>query len=330
MYSVIFEQLNYELYLAEQQLHDQLSVLSIKYNGIITESNMEVVTEDVKEVIMTYINKVVTSIQNVWNKFKELINNGRWEQFKKEYGKYLDSNFILKINDDNFLVPNFQELDNLLKLSYSTNLENVINDLDSEEAYLSKQFTAFYEKGKSIKKVAEEKILVKIPESEKTITRENLGKYVKFLDTYKSKAGNISKDINNLNTATRSVNQIISTNTIGEMVNLSEAVAMYFHEEENEKKDDKKQSTFSSGTPEGQRREATEKIKDMQKKVNIYFKVTTSVLSAKLAMMNKVEKICFNIAKNYALLASKESGVTSSTTDKKENVNSDNTPQVKV
>jgi len=113
----IFEQLNYDMYLAEQELHDKLSVLSIKYNGIITESNMGVVTEDVKDVVMTYINKIVTGIQSAWDKFKELINNGRYEKLKKEYGKYLQSNFILNINDDNFEIPDFDKLDDLLKIT---------------------------------------------------------------------------------------------------------------------------------------------------------------------------------------------------------------------
>lgn len=312
MYSIIFEELNYELYLAEQQLHEHLSVLSIKYNGIISESNIEVIQEDVKDVVMTYINKVITSIQNAWNKFKEMVNDKRYEELKKKYGKYFGSNFILKINDDNFLIPDFGQLSELMKLQPGNNLESIINDLESEDTFTERHFKFVFENGKSIKQVAEEKILKKITDDQKTVTKDNLSEYIKFLDNYKNTANSVSRDISNLNSATRSVNQILSSNTIGEMVDLSKTIALYFHEDEN----NKDQSTFSSGTPEGQKKESGEKIKEMQKKINIYFKVSTSVLSTKLSILNKVEKICFSIVKNFAILASKESG--SSTEDKKE------------
>lgn len=340
MDSYILEEFEYKQYLAEQELYDKLSVISIQYNGIITEANVEIVTEAVKETIMAYIRKIVANIQNVWNRFKEFLNDDKYDNLKRDYGKYFESNFILKINDDEFLIPDFDELDKLLNLSIPSNLQSILDDLHDEEVFIKKNFSEFYEDGKTIPQVAEKKILKKITDAQKTVVADTLKPYIGYLEDYRNKADKASSDIKNINMASRNVESILSSienvsNTVntnqqsaekseekvGEM-NLDKTMSYYFHETDNTPK-------FSSGTPQGQINQSAEKSNDIKKQINNYFKVCTSVLSTKLSMINKVERICFSIVKNFVVLASKEN-TNQSETKKEKQTDEKGSTQVKL
>lgn len=336
MDSYILEEFEYKQYLAEQELYDKLSVISIQYNGIITEANVEVVTEAVKETIMTYIRKIVANIQNVWNRFKEFLNDDKYDNLKRDYGKYFESDFILKINDDEFLIPDFDELDKLLNLSIPSNLQSILDDLHDEEVFIKKNFSEFYEDGKTIPQVAEKKILKKITNAQKTVVADTLKPYIGYLEGYRNKADKAASDIKNINMASRnvesilssieSVSNIVNTNQqseekVGEM-NLSKTMAYYFHEADNPPK-------FSSGTPQRQINQSAEKSNDIKKQINNYFKVCTSILSTKLSMINKVERICFSIVKNFVILASKENTNQSGAKEEKQ-TNEKGSTQVKI
>ena len=127
-------ELNYELFLAEQELYTNL----IDYGfGIFTESvGLISITEAVKGTILNYINKIIKGIQNAWNKFKAIFN-------KKEDKDYL-ANLKEKIQkgpEPKFTVTNYPNYDiqklNDIKL-IPFNYEEMKDDLDNKSDFLKK------------------------------------------------------------------------------------------------------------------------------------------------------------------------------------------------
>lgn len=331
MSDFLFEQYDYNRYLIEQEFLDKMSVINVKYNGIITEQNYQVYMEDVKTTVMDYIRKVIANIQKVWNDFKIKLNDDKYSKLKSEYNKYFSSNFIMNINDKDFKLPIFEELEKLLDLSIPSDIRSSINDLSDTDTFVKNNFSYLYdEKEKSLSKVAEQKIFKTLDTVPFKINSEKLNPYIKFLDNYKNKAIEISDNISKINSATRSaesiLNSVNSTETMNnteqksnnEAFNLNKTLNYYFNEAEDNKEDDNEnKSTFSSATPK-----AEANNNEISKQINVYFKVCTQVLSIKLSMLNKAERISFSIVRNFVVLAKKELG-NESDNQKKEDSKSD-------
>ena len=337
-YEYFLEELNYQSYLAEQELLDNLSVISVKYNGIVTEQNYDIITEDVKQTVMTYINKVISSIQAAWNKFKTFIDDKKFDELKKKYGDYFDSNFILKINQEDFKIPDFNELNKLLELQMPSNLQSLLqsiagNGIEDVNDYIKQHFSYLYdEKENNLSKVAEDKIFKTI--SNNKITKNELKPYIDFLNSYNEKANKLSNDIKGINNAARNAQNIISRPTT-ESFGLEETMEYYFSEaDENDDKKEDNKPTFSSGTSNSDKENNSstdnENSKNVSKTVTVHFKACTSVLSVKLSMLRKVEKTCYSIVRNFGILASKELGNKNTTDNKKEESSSGEVNQVKI
>lgn len=331
MNNIDLYELEYANYLAEQEMLDQLAILSIKsHNNVLTESAIQSINEAAIDTVMNYIKKVAANIQVVWNKFKATITKGEYAALKKQYGKYFNSNTKI-IADNNPSVCILAEVDKQLMIEMPVLSESLLNDLSgSTEDFIQKHLKDVYEENKSILDVMDSKVFKK--QNVLAINSQSLKFYTQFMENYSSKVNKASEDIKNINNTSNIVKQILSkmtnnntnndnsqnTNNNTEnnseekvnkesFVNIADTLLYYFTEEQqadfrstNEPKNDNNSDTNNDD-------EKKEKSSDINKQIMNYYKVSTQLLSAKLNILNKARKNALHIIKEFGSTAKKES-----------------------
>lgn len=331
-------ELEYNNYLAEQEMLDQLALLSIKSHGILTESALESINEAAIDTVMNYIKKVIANVQVTWNKFKATVAKGEYNIVKEKYGKYFDSNTVMVIENPTLL--KLAEVDKYLQVEMPPLSENILDDLNGTPAeFIEKHLKSVYLPDKSISDVMNETTFKQSNNNVRLrVSSQSLKFYTTFMENYSKKVEKAGGDIDNINDASNKAKQIVekmvaANNTTqqqssqtsqsngtkeqpkanNESFNLADTLLYYFTEEEKPKTTYRSanEPTAQSDNKDG----GKEKKPDISKQITNYYKIAIQLLSAKLNLLNKSRKISMDIIKNFGKTAAGESGDNEKKTD---------------
>lgn len=278
-------ELNYELFLAEQELYTNL----IDYGfGIFTESvGLISITEAVKDTILTYINKVIKGIQNAWNKFKSIFN-------KKEDRDYL-ANLKEKIQkgpEPKFAVTNYPNYDiqklNDIKL-IPFNYEEMKDDLDNKSDFLKKYYPqVFRDEEKSFSQNIESYV-TKIEDNHQ-ISKDDLIDMVDYARDRKQDMDTLEANLEIVNHSTRNIeniaNSLSSQETTQEASFLFESYLMEADEKRMEFKDD----------PDRQKAQDTGSF---TKRISNYISICTDIITTKMKIIRRRYALSMRTLKHY-------------------------------
>lgn len=214
-----------EEYEIKYTLYEATRLLDFKYDTIelrmMTESNStEILEEGVKEATQNFIKKVMTGIQNVWNKFKDNVaaTKLKWNinDIKKAVAEYEP-----KVNVDDYVefIPeplSNQELE-IRKFDYDA----MKDSLDSTKDFMKKYYMSFYkDESKSI--IENIRSLCTKPKQNGThmIDKSELEKMLTYIETYEEFKKKIQTDLDNINQGAKSIDFLVQ-NSIKESTNVN-------------------------------------------------------------------------------------------------------------
>ena len=111
--------LEYKNYLAKKELLNELSNISLQYNGIILEAESEAKVRQLSiESIMKYIRKIIGNIQSAWDKFKSSLEDTTWQKMKSYYSKAYNIDRPLRIDqvNENDKLPILKNVEEFIKI----------------------------------------------------------------------------------------------------------------------------------------------------------------------------------------------------------------------
>lgn len=196
---------DYQVYCAYETLLDELHHISMQYKTVITEAQAEILNELALSSVSTYISKVIAAIQDTWNKFISGVRSGWWESYVKAHGDTLNSSTFRMEVAEGVRVPKISEVKAMVKIEIPEWKKEL--DLESEEKFLQSNtdLKYFYEEGKSIREVAENKCIVELKESFIIGGSSDLKVYKNFMDDYEKISDGISSDIRRINNSSKEI-----------------------------------------------------------------------------------------------------------------------------
>lgn len=318
----ILEAMEYQMYIAEKELIENIT-------EIVLEADSAAYQEQLFTTIKDYLKKVITGLDNVFKRFVAKIEDKAWKGYYETNKKYLSVDRPIRFSEDpkdTDLDPKFGAIDQL------DNGNNPIDagsysseDYEDELAFVKSKYPYFssIEKysTKALKDYAFSQCFEKIQKG-REIGGERVAEYVEFMNNFKEKVDQITKDID---TVRQSANQFerqiddVKNATPAEEEKPVEAPA---NEPQNQETTNQEAAQIANELvkiiteakftdaedPEGEHAKSgsnDSEIKKLTKKVTRYYKVTTGVLSAKLAVYNKAYMTCFSLCNSYAQNAKK-------------------------
>lgn len=294
--------LNYGLYLANRHYNEQ------NYQNKLTniaEAGSMVLTEADKakdaQAIRDYIAKVIGSIQKVWDKYKDNVNKSKINYSNEQIQDCIDN------NEPNVKVENY--------VSYNTDFLNSVGMqtlstidfqyLTDQKTYLQHYYYNFYptatannEKEVNVYKALKDKISTR-PEGNGgvyNVTKDDLQKMFDYMKEHKENFSNIQKDLDELNRAVTSAQELVdrmeqgtesntapttqnttaANNNAGQQQNES-----YIREADD---DNPKPKVVKNDNGTGEPRKKT----SLRDQLKLYFSVSSSILSAKMKLSREI------------------------------------------
>lgn len=314
----IIDQLNYEMFLAEQSMKMELKRIDTKAKTVTEATDIIILNEAVSDVIRKYIIKIAGAIQKAWNNFKAKIDNERIHALLDKNGKYLSTDMKMKLPVE-FEIPNvdnFNELNAKIGLAdHELNAGNYMQMkeyLGSTEAFYQQYYKDIYEQDKSIMDVFEEKCFTKAKETD--IVDNTLAmKYSTFLLDYNKNIKLIQDDIDAINKANQNIDNLLKQ-VVGES---SVYIGNYFILTEVGPNDNNPGQTPTPPNPQDEKDQFRNadpnapKKESGQDRKNIvtYYKAMTQILSAKMRTCNKIKNNSIKILSNYIKLQGGQVGI---------------------
>ena len=311
----IINELEYKNYLAERIFLDELAAISIKYNGILNESNIQVVQEITIESFLKYIRTIMANIQNVYNKFKATVNNKIWEEIKNKHGKILAEDhklMVTEVNENDIGVPRTDNIEKFISITPNAFNEGMVNQYSTKLEAIKGLYSYFKEiqddKAESLRAVVNKNCYTKINQNyvvDSTIIKD----YIDFLDNYKSNADKVANDIKIINSSERSIENLVkqSMEGSGEAVKAptinptqgeqQKTTTEAFIEMVLENAVDVLLSEIKFDT--GSDQTTKDGKNDINKFISAYFGAITTVLSLKMKTLDQSRRLILNVCKNY-------------------------------
>lgn len=331
----IVDDLQYESYLAEKEMLDNVTIYQAKLmSPILTEAGTIVLQEAMKDTIMKYIRKIASGTQNAWNNFKQSVIDKGINKYYENNKKWFETDFVMKPPKD-FTLPLLEEYNKFISNTTITAYSEAMNkDLESVDSFLKAQLRSYageLESGKKIKQIAEEKVFKKASGQE-NIGRDKMKEIVQFAAVdYKRVTDRLITNIKNLNSSSRTIESLLkmsqSVNGVKkESYQLEDTMRHYFNEE-GESNTEPNQNTTSNNEKENQSKsfqdansnpkndEQKEKQNQLDNIAKVYFSACTSVISEQLSITNKVVVSCFRMMTEYVKLQQKKENTTSKEND---------------
>ena len=278
-----------EIFLAESELFE--SMISFGADAIHESTGLISIQEGMKETVNKYITKITTAIQKAWERFKELVLNGKddaWLKLKKD--KILNGQPSFTIN--NFPEYDMNKFSNIKLVPF--NYEEMKDSLESKQSFTDKYYGELGSGEGSISDKLE-KIILKSRQDTKC-TNEILKELYKFCaDDFKSEVSKIEADLKTINDSNKNIERLLSTITADQST--QEAVSIYesyLLEDEQKEKTDKVSFTDDPSGPDSNNKSV------LIKNIQIYMSASTDVLSAKMKLLKDIKKEYMNILKHYA------------------------------
>lgn len=311
----IINELEYKNYLAERIFLDELAAISIKYNGILNESNIQVVQEITIESFLKYIRTIMANIQNAYNKFKATINDKIWIEIKNKHGKVLSEEhklIVSEVSENDIGIPRIDYIDKFLSIKPVTFNEGMVNQYNTKLEAIKGLYSYFDsaqdDKNDTLRGIINKNCFYKISQNY-VVGLDTIKEYVQFLDGYKSRADKVADDIRIINSSERTIENLIkqSMESSGEAVKSPTT---------NPQQTEDKQTNTTESFIEMVLENAVEtllseikfdtgsqEVKDNKNNINkfisSYFGAITTVLSLKMKTLDQSRRLILNVCRNY-------------------------------
>lgn len=275
-------ELAYNLYTEGRILEATTTALEIK---AITESS--ILEEGAAEAIRNFINKIISGMQNAWNKFKDNMDKHKIK-YKESEVRDAISKYKINVSVTNFIDYNIYLLKKIdfKPLDY-TSMQTSLTDKDT---FMRKYYSNIYSnKDKSIYDNLLEKCTIS-KEDKRALTSEDMTKMVDFVYKYEEVKKKVEGDLSKINQSAKTGEAIAAQAESAEM-RLKETLDYYFNEgEDGEAKTEAPKVEKSESNPDqGNPNDSNKKPNDeQQKKVQTYFACMSDLLSSELKLSRQI------------------------------------------
>lgn len=332
-------ELDYLNFLAEKELLDELSVISMKY-VIVTEADAQEVKKVANGSIMKYIRKIIANIQAAWDKFKATVDEKTWNKMKEYYKKEfsIDNPLILQNVQEDDVLPIFKNIDSLININNGIMVEadlNKFNDkLDILKAFYGNTYFGKAESAdkNALQKIANKNCFIKPVEND-TIGLDKLKNYIDFMDKYKSYVDKVSDDITKINDTEKLLERIINTqnntpepapqansqqsstntqetNTEAVINHCMNVASSYLIELTYGSANNPQGNANQNNNPDNEN-----KKKPLSKSISDIMGVFSTILSVKMSVLNKAKRISFTVCRNYGRYGRENTPVSTNTSN---------------
>lgn len=209
--------LDYSLFMAEYDLSNELLKI---YEGVILgeSSGLMYIEESIKETIIRYLNKIVTSLQKAWESFMGGITQSfTREDSAKIKALNLTDEQLSSIVIDNFPIYDDQRIKSIevKKFEYG-DMKQYLKD---DKTFLGHYYPNIApKKGEKLKDTVFKYCLVE-RKNEFHMTTQDLDNIVAFMDSYKTQFETVKNDLDKVNQAAKDINNVVDNSTEDTTVN---------------------------------------------------------------------------------------------------------------
>ena len=300
-YSLENYELEYSIFLAENELFNNFMNLGHSIVNESFDSGLITLQENVKDTIMNYLKKIITAVQNIWNKIKEIFNNTKDNIYLKAIEKAINDSK----KDPEFTIDNYKIYDNskfdMIKI-IPFNYEQMKDSLDSVNHFLQVNYSNITDIGKDETKV-KDAVLNYVCISNNNgyrLKNDDIKKIFSWcINDYKKNITNIENDIKSLNSSSSNIENIVN-NTMSATGEAVEYYNYYITEADNDNNkmkinDDKPEDNANDQNSNKSSDNNNQVVKDIQ----TYMSATTQILTAKINIMKDRRKDYISILKHY-------------------------------
>jgi hypothetical protein len=291
--------LGYDIFLAEQEM----------FQSLMEDCSLDdsvYLAESVQETISNYINKVVNSTQQVWNKFKIVVGNSNDIKFLNSINGFIqNSKPSFSINE--YPIYSMANLSDIHLQIF--NYETMKNNLKTESEFTKRYYPRFKSGNttrQNVRSMVITKVLPTLPCTSSVI--QAMYKFcTKDFYTYRDRI--LKRDIMDLNKSLLAIQGFVNTNTA---VKIATESVMLFEDTLSEaiingSNPNNKPKTSFSDTPSNIQKKGTSgvnsndhnNVSTIRMIVN-FVNVTTKVLSAKMKILAECYKLYFSTLKHFA------------------------------
>lgn len=304
-------QLQYDIFLAEQELFD--SLIDFGANYVIESSGLISIHEGVKETILGYLQKIAKALETAWEKFKEIVTRKKDIIYLKSIQKKME-NPDPKFTINNYPIYDITMLDNISIAPF--NYEQMKDDLESSTSFINKYYSAF---NKDPDKSLQENIsnlVLRTRQDQVKCTGTILKNMYNFALQFPDKITKMEKDLKTVNASNKNIENMVSQITPAQTTNEASVIyESYLMEAED---DNNKKVKFEDDE------DAKKTNTTLVKQVTTYLKVSSDILSAKMKCYRDIYAFYMQTIKHYIKPEPEESS------EKKETETSQTTGQTQI
>ena len=329
LYEYSFDEstLDYDLYIAENNLIRSLALLDNKAQFVTESAQYEVLNEALKDTISEYITKITTAVSKAWDNFKAKMSDKIVQDFlEKNKAKIENGNFAgIKVGPD-VLIPDYKAWADIKAGSVFTDFteDNFISwrdnkVLDSPEAFIKSQFSKIVENGgdKKPADIMHEKVFPK--HQEQVLVSEQIVSHAQWLKDFKKQIDEISKTID---TANKYAKEMLSRFNESNYY-VGDRIFDILREADNPNTQNSTSTSTDPGTTSNNASETSSTNNDQKVEGNQikavddgksgkgnnskyrtylvnYYKANTQIFSAELKTCNQIRVAAFRLVKSFA------------------------------
>lgn len=205
-------EIKYALYEATKELDYRFATLELS-----TLVEQEVLEEGAKDAIQNFIKKVITGIQQSWNKFKENVAATKLKWNMEEIEKVVNNNEP-KVNVTNYIVWDTELIKSNTLAVQQFNYDAMKESLDNVSNYMKRFYSSVYKDDtKSIAENIRNACIKSTQQNEYAITKNDLVSMLEYVKTYENFVKSVQSDIEAINKGSDATNFLIK-NTLAEAV----------------------------------------------------------------------------------------------------------------
>lgn len=334
MSTVADYELHYDLFIAEQELFDNM--ISYQFD-IVTESvGLISLNESMKENVMKYIERITTAIQKAWDKFRDIVTRSVDKAYLEKIKDKM-ANPNPKFTIKNYFTYNSEILDNIKVIPFD--YIEMRDSLGSKTDFVTKYYpNLITDSDKSFSTNMRVKIITGAKDTK--CTSEMMIQMYNFVTKiFPNKIKNVENDLKTVNTSNKNIKQIVNQ-TISNMPSESENKPENNNSGDGEQQSHEHETVYMLGDiyireddntgADGKkvRFEDDKKKETMIKQVNIYLSTSTDILSTKMEIYRDIYAMYMNTIKHYIdpkIVISKDKK-----DDLKQNTNGENTENIEI
>ena len=290
--------LSYNLFLAEHELFSSLlDKSSIVLSESLNKNDYNILCEGLQDTIINYLNKVTTSMQEVWNKFVTNVGNDRHKEYLRQSAD--------KIRNSNprFSINNFPNYDVNILTSYKVNRYNrqtMTDDLKTQKAFMQNYYSSLYSERNNMNVMMHKAVVrgyINIRCDKSTLIRSYNFCSTGFYEARKSIEADIATINEAIDTITQALNTVQSTQESGMLYESNIIEALSTGKPEN------KATKMSFVDNDGNKVDPGDKSAQFQNsfinQVANYMKISTQIITAKMKVLTQMYKSHLDIIKHY-------------------------------